>query len=131
MRVRPSLSSLVIPNWSRISNSRFPSSLKSSNQAEVPELLNTFFIEIGPRLSRNVSNVDTTYKEFLCGTSKEFVFKEITSAHIYSLLSKLCKSKATGLDSISAKLLRECPNLIAESLTLIFNQSLLTGFFSP
>ena len=56
--------------------------LKSSNQAEVPELLNTFFIEIGPRLSRNVSNVDTTYKEFLCGTSKEFVFKEMTSAHI-------------------------------------------------
>ena len=87
--------------------------LKSSNQAEVAELLNTFFIEIGPRLSRNVSNVDTTFKEFLCGTSKEFVFKEITSAHIYSLLSKLCKSKATGLDSISAKLLRECPDLIA------------------
>lgn len=81
--------------------------LKSSNQAEVAELLNTFFIEIGPRLSRNVSNVDTTYKEFLCGTSKE----------------------ATGLDSISAKLLRECPDLIAESLTLIFNQSLLTGIF--
>ena len=103
--------------------------LKSSNQAEVAELLNTFFIEIGPRLSRNVSNVDTTYKEFLSGTSKEFVFKEITSAHIYSLLSKLCKSKATGLDSISAKLLRECPDLIAESLTLIFNQSLLTGIF--
>ena len=62
-------------------------------------------------------------------SSKEFVFEEITSAHIYSLLSKLCKSKATGLDSISAKLLRECPDLIAESLTLIFNQSLLTGIF--
>ncbi|CAH3121114.1 unnamed protein product, partial [Porites lobata] len=31
--------------------------LKSSNQAEVAELLNTFFIEIGPRLSRNVSNL--------------------------------------------------------------------------
>ena len=50
--------------------------------------------------------------------------------HIFfSLLSKLCKSKATGLDNISAKLLRECPDLIAESLTYIFNQSLLTGIF--
>ena len=46
-----------------------------------------------------------------------------------SLLSKLCKSKATGLDKISAKLLRECPDLIAASLTLIFNQSLLTCIF--
>ena len=51
--------------------------------------------------------------------------------HIFfSLLSKLCKSKATGLDNISAKLLRECPDLIAESLTYIFNQSLLTGIFA-
>ena len=46
-----------------------------------------------------------------------------------SLLSKLCNAKATGLDKISAKLLKECPDLIAESLTLIFNQSLLTGIF--
>ena len=28
-----------------------------------------------------------------------------------------------------AKLLRECPDVIAESLTLIFNQSLLTRIF--
>ena len=47
----------------------------------------------------------------------------------FSLLSKLCRSKATGLDNISAKLLRECPDLIAESLTYIFNQSLLTSIF--
>ena len=62
-------------------------------------------------------------------TDKEFAFEETTCAHIFSLLSKLCKSKATGLDNISAKLLRECPDLIAESLTYIFNQSLLTGIF--
>ena len=49
--------------------------------------------------------------------------------HIFFLLSKLCKSKATGLDNISAKLLSEFPDLIAESLTYIFNQSLLTGIF--
>ena len=50
--------------------------------------------------------------------------------HIFmSLLSKLCRSKATGLDKISAKLVKECPDLIAECLTLIFHQSLLTGIF--
>ena len=36
-------------------------------------------------------------------------------------------SKATGLDNISAKLLRECPDLIAESLTVVFSQSLITS----
>ena len=52
--------------------------------------------------------------------------------HIFFfLLSKLCKSnyKAAGLDNISAELLRECLDLIVESLTYIFNQSLLTGIF--
>ena len=39
------------------------------------------------------------------------------------------KAKATGLDNISAKLLMEYPNLLAESLTQIFNQSLMTGIF--
>ena len=102
---------------------------KSKSQVDVAELLNNFFTEIGSNLSRNVENVETTYKEFLCATDKEFVFEETTSSHIFSLLSKLCKFKATGLDNISAKLLRECPDLIAESLTYIFNQSLLTGIF--
>lgn len=41
----------------------------------------------------------------------------------------LNKVKANGLDNISARLLRECPNLIAESLTQIFNQSIKTGIF--
>ena len=71
---------------------------KSKSQVDVAELLNNFFTEIGPNLSRNVENVQTTYEEFLCATDKEFVFEETTSAHIFSLLWKLCKSKATGLD---------------------------------
>ena len=55
--------------------------------------------------------------------------KKTTPAHVFSLLSKFCKSKATGLDNLSAKLLRECPNFLAEHLTAIFNISLITGIF--
>ena len=44
--------------------------------------------------------------------------------HIFfSLLSKLCRSNATGLDKISAQLLRECADFFAES------PSGLTGIF--
>ena len=55
---------------------------KSKSQVDVSELLNTFFTEIGPSLSRNVENVETTYEEFLCATDKEFAFEETTCAHI-------------------------------------------------
>ena len=53
----------------------------------------------------------------------------MTQLHVLSHLNKLYKRKATGLDSVSARLLRECPDLISGSLALIFNQSIDTGIF--
>ena len=44
-------------------------------------------------------------------------------------LQFLCKSKATGLDNISAKLLREWPDRISNSLTTIFNKFIQKGVF--
>ena len=48
---------------------------KSKSQVDVAELLKNFFTEIGPSLSRNAENVETTYEEFLRATDKEFVFE--------------------------------------------------------
>ena len=50
--------------------------------------------------------------------------QRVTQLHVLSKPNRLCKRKATGLDSVSARLLRECPDLISESLTLIFSQSI-------
>ena len=83
----------------------------------------------GPSLSGDVTEVDKSFEEFLTETDKNFVFEKTTLTHVFALLSKLCKSKATGLDNISAKFPRECPDVLAESLTHIFNQSLMTGIF--
>ena len=88
-----------------------------------------FFTEIGPNLSRHVMEVDNSFEKLLSETDEDFMFKETTSTHIFSLLSKLFRSKTTGLDNISAKLLRKCPDFLAQSLTVLFNQSLITGIF--
>ena len=47
------------------------------------------------------------------------------SLHYYQSFA----SQRQGLDNISAKLLRECPDVLAESLTHLFNQSIMTGIF--
>ena len=103
--------------------------VNSGDQTDIAEMLISFFTEIGPSLSRDVTEVDKSFEEFLTETDKKFVFEKTTPIHVFALLSKLCKSKATGLDNISAKLLRECPDVLAESLTHIFNQSLMTCSF--
>ena len=58
-------------------------------------------------------------------------FSPISSNNVSSPLNKLSKSKATGPDNISAKLIRECADLILIPLCNTFNKSLSSGFFSP
>ena len=103
--------------------------VNSGDQTDIAELLNTFFTEIRPDLSRDVAEVHKSFEEFLTETDKKKKKKKTTPTHVFVLLSRLCKSKATGLDNISAKLLRECPDVLAESPTHLFNQSLMTGIY--
>lgn len=62
-------------------------------------------------------------------TNNVFLLVETNRSAVLSLLFKLFKSKATGLDNITPKLLKERPNLISESLTCLFNLSIKTDRF--
>ena len=68
-----------------------------------------------------------SYRDFLSGTDKRFEPQPIDNNRVRFLLSKLCTSKATRLDKISARLLRECSDLTSYSLCEIFNLSIITG----
>jgi len=92
-----------------------------TNSNEIAEGFNKFFAEIGPEFSRNIEDVDTSFDEFVNEASSCFNFQRVTELDVSFHLNKLCKRKATGLDSASARLLRKCPDLISESLALIFH----------
>ena len=51
----------------------------------------------------------------------------VSTEDVNSVLSTLSTDKGTGLDEISARLLKECANEIASSLTALFNKSLSLG----
>ena len=100
---------------------------------QICEVFNVHFASIGPKLAEEipVNVTGHSYLDYLTIQNFEhcFQFQETNTSAVFSLLSKLCKSKATGLDGISAELLRVCPDLIAESLCAIFNRSMNTGIF--
>lgn len=77
-----------------------------TNSGDVAEGLNKCFIEIGPELSRDKEKMDTSFSNWLR-------FQRVTQLLLLSQLNKY-KRKAAGLDSVSARLLRECPHLISE-----------------
>ena len=50
--------------------------VNSGDQTDIAEMLNTFFTEIRPDLSRDVSEVDKSFKEFLTETDKNLFLKK-------------------------------------------------------
>ena len=58
-----------------------------------------------------------------------FSFQQVSPSLVSSLLLKLCMRKATGLDTVTARLLRECFYLISDPLGPIFNLSIETSIF--
>jgi hypothetical protein len=55
---------------------------------------------------------------------QRFVFAQISQINVATSLRQLKVSKATGMDNIPAKILKMSADIIAPSLTAIFNLSL-------
>ena len=91
---------------------------------------NNHFATIGPKLASNIdpSNSDG-YQKYFTGTDKRFQLCPTSVNKVLSFLNHLNKSKAAGLDKISARLIRECADLICIPIRDIFNQSISQGIF--
>ena len=61
--------------------------------------------------------------------NRAFSVSSTSSSIVFSHLNKLCRSKATGLDNISAKIIRDCADPISVSLCDLFYKSLLSRIF--
>ena len=61
--------------------------------------------------------------------NRAFSVSSTSSSIVFSYLNKLCRSKATGFDNISAKIIRDCADLISVSLCDLFYKSLLSRIF--
>lgn len=94
---------------------------------------NNNFVDIVPGLAAKIpSNIN--YRFHLDYVTNEplyanFTLNQTNSFTVFSLLSKLCTSKGTGLDNISPRLLRNCSDIKVESLCDMFNRSIENGIF--
>ena len=66
---------------------------------------------------------------YLQQIDKTFTFQAVTVDNVRDLLLKTDSKKATGLDKVPCKILKLSANIIAPSLTHIFNQSIAVGIF--
>ena len=73
-------------------------SITNSNVLAADEF-NNHFATIGPKLASEIpSQCNNSHLEYLTNTNERFQFRPTTTNQVLSLLNKLNKSKATGLD---------------------------------
>ena len=100
-----------------------------TNADSTADALNTYFNDVGSDLADKLPESHIAPETYitLCNTS--FELRKITPNEVHRLLSRTKPSKVTGHDRITPKLVRDCADIVAESLTIIFNMSIETGIF--
>ena len=86
-----------------------------NKSTDLANAFNEHFSTVGPKLANQIpsaANGDKSCLEYLNITDQRFCFTPTNTSQVLLLLNKLSKSKATGLDYISARLIRECADLI-------------------
>ena len=101
----------------------------STTPLEISNALNYHFTHIGPRLADNIPKTSVCFEDYITPSDSSFTLNETHCGIVHPLVSSLQVDKATGLDGISARLLKEaCPEIVP-SLTHIINLSIRCGYF--
>ena len=101
------------------------------NKREIYERFNEFFTNIGPKLAEkietgNKKHCDAYRKQRVLTT---FSFSLVDDKSIIECISSLASKDSTGHDGISLKLLKFLSPVLTKPLSLIINQSLVSGIF--
>lgn len=100
-----------------------------TNPADIAELFNEHFTEIGPSLAAKLPTSSKRFDEYITPTKSTFTLDQISVADVQLLLKNIKTDKATGLDKIPCRLVKEATQVIAVSLCYIFNKSISSGVF--
>jgi hypothetical protein len=104
---------------------------KTSDLTKIVEKFNEFFVNVGPDLSNKiVQKRDIHYTTFLNKRIlSSFNFRLVDTNYINKIIRSLPDKSSSGEDGISSKLLKFISPALLDPLTVIINQSLISGIF--
>ena len=91
--------------------------------AEICDVLNDHFTSVGPTLASTLPSGNASFDSCIKPVSTTFNLQHTSATEVLNLLGKLSPNKATGLDNISCRLLKEGGPIIATSLAFIINEN--------
>ena len=101
-----------------------------TNPKNIFNAFNNFFTNIGPSLSKTISQSKKNFKSFLNNSSlNSFVLKPVIHDELGKLISQLNNRKVPGPTSIPVTILKDNIDVLVRPLILILNQSFKQGIF--
>ena len=101
----------------------------STDPIEISNILNTHFSKIGPSLASEIKDTSSNFTDYITPAEHIFNLAKVSCQEVFNLIQKIPSNKASGLDNISARLLKEASPIVTRSLTFIINLSITTGIF--
>ena len=97
-----------------------------SNTSEIVEAFNEYFVKVGKRLADEIPQSVCSPTAKIDKANTRFEFMEISASNIVRVIKKLISGKATGLDGIPNRALKDSAELISSSLGDLFHFSVGT-----
>ena len=86
---------------------------------EISNRLNHHFCSVGPILANEIPPTDSKFTDYILPLPHVFSLTKTSNDIVLKLIQSLPLNKASGLDGISAKLLKEAGPIVSASLTYI------------
>ena len=101
-----------------------------SNETDIAEEFNNYFAQIGQNMASKLNLSISNFKDYLNPVvNLNFSFVPVTESTVLNVISSLKASTSAGFDDISTNILKKIAPVIIQPLTVIINQSLISGIF--
>ena len=95
---------------------------------EIANKFNTFFINVGPTLSKKIPHVNCSFKDFLPASTPDSIFLKPTDENeIRCIMTRLKRSYSKDCNELSTAVFKNCIDELCQPLCKIFNKSLEDG----
>ena len=101
-----------------------------SDPGKVANKFNDFFLNIADKLSAKIVDKNSSHQDYLKNPNKsKFCLKETTPDEVIKIVNKLDSKKSSDYYNISPEIILISNQVVADSLTLIFNRCIREGCF--
>ena len=115
-----------------ISRIKRPDNNFTTDQLEIPNILNKHFASVGPQLASKIPHSPIHFSRYLpkdSFPSSSFAFNAVLPCEVEAEINSLPPNKALGLYSCPVRILKDASQTLSKPLAILLNKSVQSGIY--